>query len=321
MCRVRGIGDVVGMDIGDGHRSLYLVRMWEPHNGWTVLALPPPAAHAGADLLPPYTPQPTTGIPVAASAPGPTVAFYIPTNTNVIGAVQVTRTKKYGCTVPFNTAFIEICQIMGLEPAAVRIGYKWDNEKVTAPVHRLLTAVDWKDCLESGIGQAKRARTQQNLPEETPAVVQTGKKRKADIYFMREFWELKSHLSCAKHKDQFCYVHSDGNHVRVEPSNLLLWAKEISVGNATKTRPPDNIMFQEYFLPKCHKRARTARAGPSNNLCAPTIHVTVNTGGGSSTVSPPSPVPSAQTPLTPITTATANAANINIPSLFTPVLH
>jgi hypothetical protein len=86
------------------------------------------------------------------------LAFAIPTNSNVIGAKPVTRSKIYSQTVAFNTAFVEICCIMGLDPSNARIGCNWDNDKSNAPVHAVLTAADWKECLESGIGMTKRAR-------------------------------------------------------------------------------------------------------------------------------------------------------------------
>ncbi|KAJ6564862.1 hypothetical protein DFH09DRAFT_1081977 [Mycena vulgaris] len=96
-------------------------------DGWTVLAPPP-------DLPPPYT---QAAAPASAAAPtavtGTSLCFNIPTNTNVIGAVQITQSKKYGCEVPFNTAFLEICNIVGLDPSTAVIGYKWDNDKANAP--------------------------------------------------------------------------------------------------------------------------------------------------------------------------------------------
>ncbi|KAJ7433972.1 hypothetical protein FB451DRAFT_1195762 [Mycena latifolia] len=226
---------------------------------------------------------------------------------------------------------------MGLDPSTAQIGFKWDNEKSNIPVHGLLTAADWKDCLESGIGQTERARTRKvacliknlNLPQETAAVAKTGKKRKVPgtpsspssngkktFDYTKEYRELKNHLACVAHKDHLCYVHSDGHHIHVEPTQTSLWAKEISVGNATKARPPENIMFQDFFLPE-RKKARTTRSESSTNPCTPTIHVTVNTGGPSRTISPPSPSPSTQALLAPIMAATANAANIDIPRLFT----
>ncbi|KAJ7431576.1 hypothetical protein B0H11DRAFT_2298145 [Mycena galericulata] len=68
-----------------------------------------------------------------------------------------------------------------------------------------------------------------------------------------------------------------------------LWAKEISVGHATAKRPPENIMFQEYFLHE-RKKTRTMRSeSSSTNPCAaaPTIHVTVNTGTSHNVRYPP----------------------------------
>ncbi|KAJ7668857.1 hypothetical protein B0H17DRAFT_1335887 [Mycena rosella] len=268
-------------------------------DGWTVLAPPP-------DLPPPYT---QTAAPASAAAPaavtGTLLCFNIPTNTNVIGAVQVTRSKKYGREVPFNTAFVEICNIMGLDPSTAAIGYKGDNDKANAP----------------------------NLPEETGAVTKAaGKKRKAQdgpsspsssgrktFDFTSEYRALKNHLLCATHKGQHCYVHCDGHHVRVEPDHVSLWAKEISVGNATQAGPPENLIFQHYFLPEQRKKARNAAASSNPGAPAiPTIHVTVNTGGTSSTIPPPSPSGTApRVPLAPITAATANAANFDIPPLST----
>ncbi|KAJ7487330.1 hypothetical protein B0H11DRAFT_1116410 [Mycena galericulata] len=208
---------------------------------------------------------------------------------------------------------------MGLDPSTAHIGYNWDNDKISAPVHELVTAADWADCLQSGIGQTERARVRMvsciiknlNLPEETAVVAKPSKKRKERASsverktydFTKEYKELRSQLSCAKHRDQLCYVHPDGHHVRVEPAHVSLWAKEISFGKVTKLRPPENIMFQDYFLPE-RKRARTSKPESPKN---PTIHVTVNT-GSSGAVSP-----LARSPLAPITAATANAANMKHP--------
>ncbi|KAJ7449480.1 hypothetical protein B0H11DRAFT_2078847 [Mycena galericulata] len=263
-------------------------------DGWTVLASPP-GANAGADLPPPYTPEAAPAPAAAPPAAGPTgtaLSFEIPTNTNVIGATRVARTKKYTRGVPFNVAFVEICGIMGLDPSTAHIGYNWDNDKISAPVHELVTAADWADCLQSGIGQTERARVRMvtciiknlNLPEETAVVAKPSKKRKERAPsverktddFTKEYKELRSQLSCAKHRDQLCYVHPDGHHIRVEPAHVSLWAKEISLGKVTKFRPPENIMFQDYFLPE-RKRARTSKPESPKNPCAPTIHVTVNT--------------------------------------------
>ncbi|KAJ7110949.1 hypothetical protein C8R44DRAFT_883400 [Mycena epipterygia] len=314
--------------------SNYYREHTRQQDGWTVLVRLPQAAQAGPDLPPPYTPEaapPLAAGPAAPEAAPGLLAFDIPTNANVIGATQVSHSKKYSCAVPFNTAFVEICSIMGLDHSVAQIGYKWDNEKAHAPIHGLLSATDWKDCLESGIGMMQRARTRQvkcviknlNPPEETAAIAKTaGKKRKEPSSsssnerktydFTREYRELKNHLSCAKHKGDLCYIHEDGHHIRVEPSHATLWAKEISIGNAKRTRPPENIIFQEYFLPE-RKRARTGgRSESSHNPFTPTINVTMNTAGTSGGGGAPSAAPP-RSPLACITAATANAANIDVP--------
>ncbi|KAJ6582009.1 hypothetical protein B0H19DRAFT_1252155 [Mycena capillaripes] len=279
-------------------------------DGWTVLAPP-----EQPELPPPYAPEdPSPPAPAPAPAPAAVAAapmllqFQIPTNSNIVGAaVPVTRTKSYGRDVPFAVGYPEICHMMGLNAAHACLGYKWDKDK--------------------------------NLPEETAraasaaASTSTGtKKRKAPhgsvdspktFDYTKEYRELKKHLGCTTHKDEFCYVlPTDGHHHRVDNEHASLWAKEISVGNATSIRPPENIMFQEFFLPAPKRAHRSARNTQSEtNLCAPTIHVTVNTGtsaGGNSV----SPSPPRRSPLGTITAATANAGNINIlSSLYRSQLH
>jgi hypothetical protein len=140
----------------------------QPEDGWTVLV--PPATATG--LPPPYTavdnvspaavpvaPAPT---PVATAAPAAlaaTLPFHIPTNSNIIGAVPVTQTRKYASDVPFAVAFPVICHIMGLASLRACLGYKWDNEKISAPIHQLSNAGDWSNCLDNGIKMQSRART------------------------------------------------------------------------------------------------------------------------------------------------------------------
>ncbi|KAJ7229066.1 hypothetical protein GGX14DRAFT_385361 [Mycena pura] len=84
-----------------------------------------------------------------------------------------------------------------------------------------------------------------------------------------------------------------------------------SVGNATQAGPPENLIFQKYFLPEQRKKPHNSMANSSPGASAiPTIHVTVNTGGtSSSTVTPASPsgTARARVPLAPLTAATVNA--------------
>ncbi|KAJ7466515.1 hypothetical protein FB451DRAFT_1485486 [Mycena latifolia] len=286
-------------------------------DGWTVLA-PPSAA---AELPPPYTAENT---PAAAPvAPAVTLPFQIPTNSNIIGVVPVTQTRKYARDAPFAVAFPLICNTMGLASSCARIGYKWDNERDNAPVHQLSNAADWTNCRESGIGMQSRARTRTviciiknlNLPEETaPAtssapstsIATSAKKRKSSadspdgkktFDFTQEYRQLKKNLECTMHKGQMCFVSNvDGHHKEVDREHASLWAKEITIGNASLSKPPQNIMFH---------------VDSSTNPCAPTIHVTVNTGTstGSSRVSPSPPRPPRRSPLSTITAATANANN------------
>ncbi|KAJ7257606.1 hypothetical protein C8J57DRAFT_1647254 [Mycena rebaudengoi] len=321
--------------------SSYYREHTRQQDGWTVL-VPPPAANR-SDLPPPYTAAPAPAIaPAVASANGAvihgepvTLSFDIPINSNVIGVTPVTRTKKYGRQVPFSVGYTEICGLMGLDSTTAVLGYKWDKEKRNDPVHGLANAADWNNCLETGIGLTARARTRQvtciiknlNLPEEAASSAKptASKKRKgaADpsddrktFDFTKEYRALKARLSCATHKAQLCYVAPlDGHHHHVEPHQVSLWAKEISVGNATSTSPPQNIVFQDFFLPG-RKRARTTstRAESSSAPCAPTIHVTVNTGGSGSGSSSVTKSPPHRSPLATITGASANWDNIEKPS-------
>jgi hypothetical protein len=124
-------------------------------DGWTVLA-PPPAM---AELPPPYAAEDNATRAAVPVGPAATLSLQIPTNSNIIGAVSVSRTRKYACDVPFAVAFPEICNTIGIASSQARIGYKWDNERVNTPVHQLSNPADWTSCLENGIAMQARART------------------------------------------------------------------------------------------------------------------------------------------------------------------
>ncbi|KAJ7693046.1 hypothetical protein B0H17DRAFT_1132749 [Mycena rosella] len=255
----------------------------------------------------------------------------IPTNSNVVAAAPCTRTRKYGRNVAFAAGYIEICQVMGLDPMTARLGYKWDNDKANAPSRQLADAGDWAECLENGIGMTERARSRKvvcliknlDTPKETAPIANSKKRKSAHTAanekhtfdFTKEHRQLKTHLVCATHKGELCFVSSvDGHHHRVDLYHVSLWAKEISVGNATTARPPENIVLQDFFVPTA-KRACTIRAGADTSSsatpCAPTIHVTVNTGtGGKDTYSSPTRC----SPLGTITAAAANASHVGVPN-------
>ncbi|KAJ6619030.1 hypothetical protein B0H10DRAFT_1947052 [Mycena sp. CBHHK59/15] len=312
--------------------SLHYREHTQEQDGWTVLA-PPPAA---AELPPPYATEDNSMPAAAPVAPAATLPFQIPTNSNIIGAIPITQTRKYARDVPFAVAFPEICNTMGLASSHACIGYKWDNERVNVPVHQLWNAADWTNCLESGIGMQSRVRTQTvicviknlNLPEETaPAtslapstsITASAKKRKSSANspdgkktfdFTQEYRQLKNNLECAMHKAR-CAL-------------CLMWmatikrlTRSMRLSGPRKSKPPENIMFQDYFLP-APKRARNTRdtqVDLSTNPCAPTIHVTVNTGTstGSSRLRPPTPTTSTYrrlfTALSPTPTSTRAAAS------------
>ncbi|KAJ7757648.1 hypothetical protein B0H16DRAFT_1824079 [Mycena metata] len=321
------------MNPNHNQTSSYYREHTRQQDGWTVLATPPANRE---DLPPPYTPAPAPVQVATASGNGEiTLPFDIPINSNVIGATPVSRTKHYGRAVAFSIGYTEICHVMGLGATTAVLGYKWDNEKRNDPVHSLANAADWNNCLEKGIGMSKRARTRNvtciiknlSLPEETASGTKpiAGKKRKVDdtessdnkkqFDFTTEWRTLKSHLGCATHKGQLCFVSPvDGHHHPVEPYEATLWAKEIAIlfqciGNASYTRPPANIVFQDFFLRKKRPRTTSTPAESSSTACAPTIHVTVNTGGGTSGSSSVAKSPPPRRPLGNITAATSSRDN------------
>ncbi|KAJ7729043.1 hypothetical protein B0H16DRAFT_1470236 [Mycena metata] len=309
-------------------------------DGWTVLATPP-----APELPPPYAPVDANSTPAGPVAATPTLPFQILTNSNIIAAVPVSVTRRYARGVPFAVAFPEICTTMKISSLRACIGFKWDNDKVNAPVHQLSNAVDWENCVDSGLKMQARVRTRTvcciiknlNLPEETAptssATITTSVKRKAlanstsaaadgkmTFDYTPEYRQLKKSLDCAMHKGKLCFVSNvDGHHIEVDCEHASLWAKDISMGNTSYSQPPGNIMFQDYFLPVPKRRnARTGdRYESSTNPCAPTIHVTVNTGASTSgtntdvnRMSATPPRPPRRSPLSTITAATANANNV-----------
>ncbi|KAJ7366400.1 hypothetical protein DFH08DRAFT_797381 [Mycena albidolilacea] len=278
---------------------------WEhtrEQDGWTVLApLVPPAVGGDLPPPPPYTPE---AAPVHQShrwqlpgqPPVPTTSFTRDTS--------------------FAVAFLDICNMMEVDPSTACISFKWDNERATQATHVLGNATDWENCLASGFGQQKQTKTQtviciiKNMNEamdtaqwapNTPLHTTTGKKRKSAAN--QEYRELKANLKCSTHKDQFCFVSTvDGHHVPIDPFNVGLWAKEILPGKATVARPLENIVFKDCFMPS--RKKPCIASSTSSNLYVPTIHVTVNTGG--SNTSPPRRSPLAtitnniDTPTSPI---------------------
>ncbi|KAJ7659830.1 hypothetical protein B0H17DRAFT_1145218 [Mycena rosella] len=105
-------------------------------DGWTVLA---PQPDPDNELPPPYTLDPEAASAPALAPPVPVVAligmgtllaFEIPTNSNVVAVAPSTRTRKYGHNIAFAAGYVEICQVMGLDPMTTHLGYKWDNERM-----------------------------------------------------------------------------------------------------------------------------------------------------------------------------------------------
>ncbi|KAJ7803753.1 hypothetical protein B0H14DRAFT_2613038 [Mycena olivaceomarginata] len=210
-------------------------------DGWTVLA-PPPQQD---ELPPPYTPEVQQPPPIVAATKTSSIelilrqglTFEIPTNSNIIGATPVTRTKIYGIAVPFAVGYGEICQMMGLDLATARISYKWDNKRTNVAAHGVANATDWKHCLESGIAliyvQDLPVETAGGLASAAPNI--NNKKRKSAGSSLssseKKTFDYTKEFPCAEHKGDHCWVSTaDRYHHRVDGEHTSLWAKEIAPG-------------------------------------------------------------------------------------------
>ncbi|KAJ7647976.1 hypothetical protein FB45DRAFT_1052373 [Roridomyces roridus] len=284
-------------------RSSRRQRAQEPTrqlNGWTVLAA---ASAQTNDLPPPYELQ----APAVASAATPavddsvTLRFDVPAKDT--GTVQ---TLNFGLGVPYSVGYAEICRVMGLDPLSAHLGYKWDNEGARAVVHSLANAGEWEHCLESGVGMTERARKRtvickiQNVDPQFPA---TGKRKygasstrpegDTPLSYTDHYRRLKEHLKCALHEGALCFVSPvDEHHHPVDLMHATLWAKQISLGNATLSSPPDCSLFEDFDLP-APKRVRSESPdseAESSTCAASSIHVHINLGklygGGSSQRAP-----------------------------------
>ncbi|KAJ7207921.1 hypothetical protein GGX14DRAFT_396123 [Mycena pura] len=216
---------------------------------------------------------------------------------NIVEVTPVTQTKAYLCGTAFETAYLEICELMGLPAAMASLGFKWSRDTASAPIRQLSNATEWGICLDEGLRMAVRAR-----------------KHAVSVQIHNlEYHELKEKLKCGKHSPQLCHVKVDGHHHPVPPNDMTLWAKEICTGKATLTKPPEITSFSQYFCPGPCKRARTSAPTslPTNNI--PTIHVHINT-GSMSIAEAPSPT---RSPLSTITATVSHAENVEMPlSLF-----
>ncbi|KAJ7245970.1 hypothetical protein C8J57DRAFT_1241756 [Mycena rebaudengoi] len=304
---------------------------WEhtrQQDGWTVLA-PLPGTEPTELPPPPYTEEATaeaaSSAPAATAAVAPeiTLCFELPTNTNIIGAAVVTRTKNYGRNVPFSVAYPEICCVMGLDPLTARLGYKWDNDRVNTAIRDT----------EKPTG---------DLYNQEPAPAAKGTKRKLDSasssssgrrtfdftkeYFNNKELMKKRNARFAGDKTYEFTLPQEGDgqeddgdisYNAVKGATIRSESSLTSAGRiAEELDRDDNDAVEEQRLATSRMLMDiTSHFGrkkfPRPTVEAPTIHVTVNTGtGGSSSVtSPPH-----RSPLAAITAASANAGNIDVPT-------
>ncbi|KAJ7573642.1 hypothetical protein C8J56DRAFT_1129676 [Mycena floridula] len=279
-------------------------------DGWTCLEATEDQAHRGqapSDDPPPYTPRihrhnarPVHPPPRAEESEDSdddapiNLRVEVPKRTNVISASVSLETIFLPSTTSFNDAFSRICTVMELDVQTAKIGYKYDKDLKRDPPHALNTSADWEDCVSKGKTQMASARTRvvtckiENLnPPAIVASTSISKKRKhgaldddpSDESKTAQrtalYRELVATLKCQKHEGRYCWVGSDGECKQVDSYHRDLWITAILMGHASIGRPPENIIFQDFFM---NKRPRKARVSPESKAASnqPIIHITVN---------------------------------------------
>ncbi|KAJ7599689.1 hypothetical protein C8J56DRAFT_1037261 [Mycena floridula] len=109
----------------------------------------------------------------------------------------------------------------------------------------------------------------------------------------KKYRTLGAHLWC-KHNKDHCYMKANGDH---DNQHQSLWAQEWTHGCAILECPPENIVFQHYFI---HKRQRRSNKSMMAQPSMPAVNVYVNTGPGQSSQSHQNLPDEAGTKTTPI---------------------
>ncbi|KAJ7586707.1 hypothetical protein C8J56DRAFT_891577 [Mycena floridula] len=158
---------------------------------------------------------------------------------------------------------------MGLDVLTAHLGYKYDNERHHDPDHSLNSAAEWRNV------------SRQNPPENVAAISKKRKSGGADSdetdLCMAELTEkyrtLGAHLWCE------CKAIT-----RMSKTNIKLFGcKNGSAhGRATLEHPPENIVFQDYFM---HKRQRRSNKSMTAQPSMSAVNVYVNTRPGQSSQS------------------------------------
>ncbi|CDO68569.1 hypothetical protein BN946_scf184664.g7 [Trametes cinnabarina] len=179
---------------------------------------------------------------------------------------------------------------------SVKLGYKiTSTDTRRAPYAALSTEDDWKTAMSKVSSIAAKARTRTvgieivDLVRQDKQAKKKGKTKKKKKQNSRKrargmdsdeeedenvpenatqaFRELKEHLACELHSRP-CYISgvaSSGGHAYVSNKNLMLWAKAMARGEATKHHPPHHLEFER--IPKTPR----GQQGPYRQL--PEIHV------------------------------------------------
>ncbi|THU89011.1 hypothetical protein K435DRAFT_865705 [Dendrothele bispora CBS 962.96] len=226
---------------------------------------------------PPYTPPQSSAPNQANERNQQLLAFEVPLNTNVVGGVQSVTTFHMSCSTTFADGFNRICGQMGLSVESATLGYKYVGRD-TGPPHALGSAQEWNDCLAKGSQYLLRRRTRDvvckiynlnmartvapsnavvgTLKRKSTGQSGSGSKRQETLKsgYKTEENELTEKYKCSVHKGRLCYVKADHSHEFIEPYELSLWAKELTLArqrghdNPTPATPPHNIVFQRFFL-------------------------------------------------------------------------
>ncbi|KAG1906587.1 uncharacterized protein F5891DRAFT_975361 [Suillus fuscotomentosus] len=136
-------------------------------------------------------------------------------------------------SIPLNSGIVGGC--MDLDPADAELGYRFHTIHACDDPHQLSNEQQLHEALEHGRQLIHHFHTQETILELHNLVSNDE---------ASEFCELKNKLDCVKHPGTHCYINpASGEHKAQDIYNLMLWAKQISLGEATYDNPPKTAAF------------------------------------------------------------------------------
>ncbi|KAJ8582876.1 hypothetical protein M405DRAFT_846184 [Rhizopogon salebrosus TDB-379] len=219
------------------------------------------------------------------------ITVSVPLNTGTAGA-NVSRVQmRLPLDITFEDFFSRVCAKMDLDPSGAQLGYKFSTDRVRDDPNQLSSELQLREAMERGERLLNRARTREiileihNLRKTHQAASASRRSREeaglesqdppTSVTFAAEFRELKNRLDCAKHSGKYCYINPiSGEHEAQDVFKLTLWAKKISLSEATYDRPPEAAMFDH--ARKKRRTSSTLQASPRTEASGsnvPAIHV------------------------------------------------